>query len=160
MKGKGKNEMRDSGVVQPKNEQLERHLDFYQNSIEMADGAIESICEKASEVLYEEYLRPKCKPYQIKSRGQTVLEATHQYYLPGQKLHKLDAEGIVEDMEPFTPPVELFVPGQPKHKYRPRSPNDFDDSDTDGIAILSSKNINLSGWETTKIDQPIPKSIP
>ena len=61
MKGKGIRESKDVSPLKiPKKDGgLAESLNFYRGSITSADGAIEDICEKASILLYDRYLKSK-----------------------------------------------------------------------------------------------------
>ena len=78
MKGKGIRDQKDGSPSKIPNKDggLEQSLNFYRGSITSADGVIDDICEKASLVLYDRYLRPKVKPYVIKATEKTAIETT------------------------------------------------------------------------------------
>ena len=48
---------------------------FYKNSVVAAESVIDNVCENGAVVLYDAYLRPKVKPYELRLRSMSASEA-------------------------------------------------------------------------------------
>lgn len=89
-KGKGSSSNLRSSYGEDKNELVIEGQNLVKESMVSAEAAIDQICLNGAVMLYEEYLKEKVKPYELKMRSLSAKETCQFKFVPGQLIFQRD----------------------------------------------------------------------